>query len=62
MSEQAPSDPDPLAVLETRLAALTEEPVAAHPDVLEAVHRTVVAELDGLAGAGAAEPPGGEHD
>jgi hypothetical protein len=25
--------------------------VAAHPDVLEAVHRTIVAELDALAGS-----------
>ena len=34
--------------LHARLAALDEAPVNAHPDVLDEVHRAIVAELDDL--------------
>jgi hypothetical protein len=44
--------PDALPGLVDRLSALDGEPVAAHPQVLEEVHRGLVAELDLLAGAG----------
>jgi hypothetical protein len=36
--------------LTQRLAALEDAPVAEHPDVLDAVHTALVAELDSLAG------------
>ena len=35
--------------LADRLARLDDEPVAAHPDVLEQVHRAIVIELEALA-------------
>jgi hypothetical protein len=41
-----------VASLVDRLRALDDEPVAAHPQVLEEVHRGLVAHLEGLAGAG----------
>jgi hypothetical protein len=42
-----------------RLDGLDREPVAAHPEVLEQLHRAIVAELDALA-AGITRPaPGG---
>lgn len=34
--------------LRARLAALDEAPVHVHPDVLDEVHRAIVAELDDL--------------
>jgi hypothetical protein len=49
---------DRLSDLSERLAALDGAPVAAHPQVLEEIHRGLVAELDALAGAGAASPRG----
>jgi len=52
---------DPLPGLRDRLASLEEAPVAAHPDVLEDVHRALVAQLDALAAEAArpaARPPG----
>ena len=47
----------PLTELSDRLRALTEQPVADHPAVLEAVHRAVVAELEGLGTAAGPRPP-----
>jgi hypothetical protein len=47
---------DRLAGINERLSALEGAPIAAHPEVLEEVHRGLVAELDALAGAGAASP------
>lgn len=47
---------EPLVDIETRLDALDDEPVASHPDVLEEVHRQLVAELDDLANR-VARPP-----
>jgi hypothetical protein len=41
---------DRIATLLARLAALDDTPVSGHPDILEAVHRELVAELDELAG------------
>lgn len=52
---------DRIPNLLARLAALDDTPVAGHPDVLEAVHRELVAELDELAGgtvAPARDAPG----
>lgn len=49
---------DRLAELRSRVAALDEAPLAGHPDVLEDVHRRLVAELEGLAGAGSASTRG----
>lgn len=43
---------DRLRSLATRLERLEAEPVAGHPDVLEEVHRGLVAELEALAGVG----------
>lgn len=45
---------DRLTALGDRVAALDHAPVAEHPEVLEEVHRGLVAELDALAGAGSA--------
>ncbi len=42
--------------LEERLGELGERPVAEHADVLDEVHRALVAELDRLAGAGSSRP------
>jgi hypothetical protein len=47
---------DRLTGLTERLSALEGAPVAAHPQVLEEIHRGLVAELDALAGAGASGP------
>ena len=47
----------PLSELSDRLRALTDQPVADHPAVLEAVHRAVVAELEGLGTAAGPRPP-----
>lgn len=41
---------DPVPELAGRVRALDQLPLAQHPDVLEEVHRAIVAELDGLAG------------
>ncbi len=49
---------DPLPDLEARVDALADQPVAAHPDVLDEVHQALVAELDSLAGAGSSDPRG----
>lgn len=46
---------DQIPDLLARLAALDDAPVAGHPDVLEAVHRELLAELEELAGGTA--PP-----
>ena len=55
----APVQPaDPLARVTRELSALDDAPVAAHPDMLEAVHRAVVDELERLSGVGA---PDGER-
>jgi hypothetical protein len=35
--------------LAAQLSALDEQPVEAHPDLLEQLHRAIVAELDALA-------------
>jgi hypothetical protein len=43
---------DDLEALGVRVRALDDMPVHTHPDVLEAVHRALVDELDALAGAG----------
>lgn len=59
------ADPgDPLATLGRRLDALADEPVDHHPDVLDAVHQAVVAELDTLSGLGAGRngPAAGRDD
>jgi hypothetical protein len=47
---------DPLGEVSHRLDALSSAPVSAHADVLEEVHRVIVAELDALAGAGSVDP------
>jgi hypothetical protein len=46
-----------LSHLAERVRALDSAPVAAHPDVLEEVHRAIVGELESLAGAGSSSPP-----
>jgi hypothetical protein len=43
---------DALSTLVHRVADLDGAPVATHPQVLEEVHRGLVAELEALAGAG----------
>jgi hypothetical protein len=43
---------DALVGLSARVAALDDAPVTEHPQVLEEVHRGLVAELEALAGAG----------
>jgi hypothetical protein len=40
----------PLEQLTTQLGELSERPLAAHPDVLDELHRALVGELDTLAG------------
>lgn len=42
---------DRLPELTARLRELDDIPVADHPDVLEDLHRSLVAELDALAGS-----------
>jgi hypothetical protein len=49
---------DLLADLAARLDQLADLPVGDHPQALDEVHRTLVSELDGLAGAGAADGRG----
>ena len=50
---------DPVAQLRAALEQLEVAPVDQHPDVLDRVHVGLVAELDALAGVGAAgQPPG----
>ena len=44
------STPDRVEDLAGTIAGLDERPVTEHPDVLEAAHRVLVAELDLLAG------------
>jgi hypothetical protein len=44
---------DALHALAARLRGVDDEPLGAHADVLEEVHRGLVAELEALAGAGA---------
>jgi hypothetical protein len=41
---------DRLSSWREALAGLDDRPVAEHPDVLERLHRELVADLDGLAG------------
>ena len=43
-------DDDRLPGLAEQLAELDGHPVAEHPDVLESVHKVLVAELESLAG------------
>lgn len=50
---------DRLPGLSARLDTLGDQPVQAHPDVLEAVHRELVRELDELAGGGPTPGVGG---
>ncbi|HVL98393.1 MAG TPA: hypothetical protein VM324_03790 [Egibacteraceae bacterium] len=53
---------DRLGLLQARLAALETAPVDAHPEVLDAVHRALVAELGALAAtrnAGTPQPLAG---
>jgi hypothetical protein len=52
VSAGVPGEGDALAGLVSRVAALDDEPVGGHPQVLEEVHRGLVAELEALAGAG----------
>lgn len=40
---------DRLSALRARLAALDDSPLGAHPELLDEVHRGLVAELDRLA-------------
>ncbi|MGH8886220.1 MAG: hypothetical protein ACRDYX_13780 [Egibacteraceae bacterium] len=47
---------DPLEELSGRLTALDSQPVEAHPEVLEQVHRAIVEELEALA-ASTRPPP-----
>lgn len=56
MAADAGREADVLAALEERLAALDDAPLDGHPQVLEDVHRALVAELDGLAGASSGAP------
>lgn len=42
---------DRLSAWREALAGLEDRPVTEHPDVLERVHRELVADLDGLASA-----------
>lgn len=42
------SEPDPLSASAAELDTLADRPVSAHPDVLDALHRAVVEELDDL--------------
>lgn len=48
---------DPLPALRARLDALDDAPVGRHPDVLEDVHRALVAQLDELAADAARGAP-----
>lgn len=48
---------DRLEQLSARLAALESQPVEAHPEVLEQLHRAIVKELEALAVA-TRPPPG----
>lgn len=41
---------DPVPELAGRVRALDQQPLDEHPDVLEQVHREIVAELDRLGG------------
>jgi len=51
------ASPDRQAELEAQLASLAERPLQEHPDVLDELHRAVVAELDELAASGRGQPP-----
>ncbi|MDP8970010.1 MAG: hypothetical protein M3N52_05860 [Actinomycetota bacterium] len=45
---------DRLTRLQALLDGLADQPLAAHPRILDEVHRALVAELEALAGAGQA--------
>lgn len=47
-----------LAGIADQLDTLAEQPVTSHPDVLDAVHQALVAELDTLAAAALDPQPG----
>ncbi len=51
---------DRLAQLRGRVSGLGDRPLAEHPDVLDDVHRRLVAELERLAGAGSSAAPTAE--